>query len=174
MANTLRETHPVRTKLLQLQWLGSVLHRISYLKVAFYLLALFFQVQAMFFSQGAAFTKNLNSMLLMYGIAMSFEGLRNNDALSQKERHWYLANPKILVWVLAMLFVGGLFAMAVGFLEFFLTQEYDLGWGITTFGLGMVALGRQQYDQFMAVLSKAEDDPSRDDNSLGLTPSPRD
>jgi len=57
--------------------------------------------------------------------------------------------------VLALLFGGGLFAMGSGCLQFFLTQEYELGWGITTFGLGIIALGRQQYDQYMAVVSKA-------------------
>lgn len=113
----------------------------------------------MFFSRGAAFTKNLNSMLLMYGIAMSFEGLRDNDALSEKERRRYLAKPKLWVWVLALLFGGGLMAMAIGCLQFFLTQEYDLGWGITTFGLGIISLGRQQYDQFVAVLSNSSTDP---------------
>jgi hypothetical protein len=47
--------------------------------------------------------------------------------------------------------------MAIGCLQLFLIQEYDLGWGITTFGLGIIALGRQQYDQFIAVFAKAGD-----------------
>jgi len=160
MTNSLAEKLPVREKPLQLQWLGRVLHRISYLKIAFYLLALFFQVQTMLFSSGTAFLKNFNSMLLIYGIAMSFESLRDNDVLSERERRWFLSKSKLWVWVLALLFSGGLIAMAIGCLQFFLTQEYDLGWGITTFGLGIIALGRQQYDQFMAILSKDKDDAS--------------
>jgi len=155
MDHSQHERLPVRAKAVQLQWLGRVLHRISYLKIAFYLLALFFQVQAMFFSREADFVKNLNSMLLMYGIAMSFESLRDNEVLTDGERRWYLTKPRAWVWVLALLFGGGLFAMGSGCLQFFLTQEYELGWGITTFGLGIIALGRQQYDQYMAVLSKA-------------------
>jgi hypothetical protein len=93
MTNLLRETPSVRTKPPQLRWLGRLLHRISHLKIAFYLLALFFQVQAMFFSHETAFTRNLNSMLLMYGIAMSFEGLRDNDALSERGDGRILLNP---------------------------------------------------------------------------------
>ena len=127
----------------------------------------------MFFSHGTAFTNNLNSMLLMYGIAMSFESLRDNDVLSERERHWFLAKSNLWVWVLALLFSSGLIAMAIGCLQFFLTQEYDLGWGITTFGLGIIALGRQQYDQFIAILSKAGDGTSQNGNSPGLPPSPR-
>lgn len=172
MTHSTHKILPVRTKPPQLQWLGRLLHRISHLKIAFYLFALFFQVQTMFFSRGSAFPKGLNSMLLMYGIAMSFESLRDNDVLSEKERRWYLDNPKVWVGVLALLFGGGLIAMAVGCLQFFLTQEYDLGWGITTFGLGIIALGRQQYDQFIAVLSKAGDGASPKGNSPDLPLSP--
>jgi hypothetical protein len=157
MTNSIREMHPLRTKLSQLQWMGRLLHRISHLKIAFYLLAIFFQFQTMFFSRGMAFTKNLNSMLLMYGIAMSFESLRDNDVLSEGERRWYLTKPKQWIGFLVLMFGGGLIAMVIGCLQFFLTQEYELGWGITTFGLGVIALGRQQYDQFVAVLSKAGD-----------------
>jgi magnesium-transporting ATPase (P-type) len=146
------------------------LHRISYLKIAFYLLGMFFQVQAMFFSREMIFLKNLNSMLLMYGIAMSFESLRDNDALSEGERRSYLTKSKLWAWFLALLFAGGLFAMAVGCLQFFLTRDYELGWGITTFGLGMIALGRQQYDQFTAVLSKAELAIPPDGDSPGSLP----
>ena len=46
-------------------------------------------------------------------------------------------------------------AMAVGFLVFMLRQNDELGWGITTFGLGIIALGRQQYDQYVQVLAGA-------------------
>jgi len=157
MTNSLHETHPTRVMLPRFQWLGQWLHRISHIKIAFYLLALFFQVQAMFFSRGPAFLKNLNSMLLMYGIAMSFESLRDNDKVTDGERRWYLTRPNLWMGILFFMLGGGLIAMAIGFLQFFLNQEYELGWGITTFGLGVIALGRQQYDQFMAVLSKAED-----------------
>src|SRR5512145_2605291 len=93
MTNSPRTILPMRAKPSQLQWLGRLLHRISHLKVAFYLLALFFQIRAMFFSNEMTFLKNLNSMLLMYGIAMSFESLRDNEALSEKDRQWYLARP---------------------------------------------------------------------------------
>jgi hypothetical protein len=168
MTNSLREMHPVRTKLSQLQWMGRLLHRISHLKIAFYLLALFFQFQAMFLSRDTAYVKNINSMLLMYGIAMSFESLRDNDILSEKERRWYLTKPKQWVGIIALMFGGGLIAMVIGCLQFFLNQEYELGWGITTFGLGVIALGRQQYDQFVAVLSKAGDGDSQNANGSGV------
>ena len=104
MINPHREVLSPRTP--RLQWLGRLLHRISYLKIAFYLLGMFFQVQAMFFSREMIFLKNLNSMLLMYGIAMSFESLRDNDALSEGERHSYLTKSKLWAWFLALLFAG--------------------------------------------------------------------
>lgn len=168
MTNSLHEMLPVRAKSPQLQWMGRLLHRISHLKIAFYLLAIFFQFQAMFLSRGTAFTKNLNSMLLMYGIAMSFESLRDNDILSEGERRWYLTKPKLWIGVLALMFGGGLIAMVIGCLQFFLAQEYELGWGITTFGLGVIALGRQQYDQFMAVLSITGEGGSGNANGSGV------
>ena len=135
--------------------LGNVLHRISHVKIVFYLLGMYFQARTMFFGDDAAFIANLNTMLLMYGIAMSFESFRDNEKISETERRWYLGKPALWFLVLAMLFGGGLLAMAVGFLVFMLRQNDELGWGITTFGLGIIALGRQQYDQYVQVLAGA-------------------
>jgi hypothetical protein len=162
MKTSPRETISTQTRQPRLQWLGQLLHRISYIKIAFYLLGIYFQFRAMFFSHETAFLNNINSMLLMYGIAMSFESLRDNDALTDGERRSYLARPGLWAWFLALLFGGGLISMAIGCMQFFLAKELDLGWGITTFGLGIIALGRQQYDQFTTVLSRAQANETRD------------
>lgn len=135
--------------------LGRLLHTLGHLRIPFFALAVFFQFKTMFFSTGKPFLDNLNITLLMYGIAMSFEGLRDNGAISEKARREWLAHQKAWRWMIAAVFLGGLFSMAVGCSQFFLTDNRELGWGITTFGLGMIALGRQRYDQYTSVLSAA-------------------
>ena len=98
-------------------------------------------------------------------LVLTCYGVNEQEFVNEKE----LAVVRTENW---LLFGGGLMAMAIGCLQFFLTQAYDLGWGITTFGLGIIALGRQQYDQFIAVLSRAGDDTSRNGDSSSSSPSP--
>jgi hypothetical protein len=43
--------------------LGLLLHRLSFIKIAFTLLGAFFQVQAMFFSRGPDFAASINAVL---------------------------------------------------------------------------------------------------------------
>ena len=136
--------------------LGRLLHALGHLRVPFFALAIFYQFKAMFFSTGDPLFDNLNKSLLMYGIAMSFEGLRDNGAMSETARLQCLAHQKAWRWMIAAIFIGGLFSLAVGCSQFFLTDNRELGWAITTFGLGMIALGRQRYDQFTTVLAAAQ------------------
>lgn len=135
-------------------WLGKTLHIISHLKIVFYAIALYFQIQAMLFSQKSTFIQNLNVMLLMYGLAMTFESFRDNELVSDTERNIYKNRPKIIFMILVMLFGGGIIALCIGIFEFTQSKETDLGWGIMTFGLGIIALGRQQYDQYISILQK--------------------
>jgi hypothetical protein len=135
---------------------GRLLHRLSHVRVLFYGLGLFFQARAMFFTTGSAWLDAFSSTLLMYGIAMSLEGLRDNGAMSNEKWHALLSKQKAAKWIIGFVFAGGLFSIAVGCSQFFLSASRDLAWGITTFGLGMISLGRQQYDLYAAVVSAAQ------------------
>lgn len=130
--------------------LGRLLHTVSHVKFPFWVLGIYFQAQAMFFTKGPALVDALSTTLLLYGIAMSFEGLRDNNAISEKHRRALLDRPSLFQFTTASVFVGGLFSIGVGCSQFFLSTNRDLAWAITTFGLGMVALGRQQYDQYLS------------------------
>ncbi len=136
-------------------WFGRLLHWASHLKFPFGALGVYFQARAMFFTQGPALIDALSSALLMYGIAMSFEGLRGGDDVSEKHRRALLEKPRLFQATIAAVFAGGLFSIAVGCSQFFLSRDRELAWAITTFGLGMIALGRQQHDQFVSVRSVA-------------------
>lgn len=146
---------------------GRLLHWVSHLKFPFGALGIYFQARAMFFTQGPALIDALSSALLMYGIAMSFEGLRDGDDVSEKHRRALLEKPRLFQATIAVVFTGGLFSIAVGCSQFFLSKDRELAWAITTFGLGMIALGRQQYDQFVSVRSKA---PAAADGRASDTP----
>jgi hypothetical protein len=148
----------IPTRGVQAPWprLGRLLHALSHVKFLFWALGAFFQFKTMFLSTGRPFLDNLNRTLLMYGIAMALEGLRDNERMSEKGRRECLTHQAMWRWMIAGIFTGGLFSMAVGCAQFFLTDNRELGWAITTFGLGMVALGRQRYDQFASVLSAAQ------------------
>lgn len=130
--------------------LGRILHTISHLQILFWCLGLFFQFKTMFLSEGKALFETLNTTLLMYGIAMAIGGLRDNNRISEKARREFISARKIWRWVIVALFIAGLFSLAVGGAQFLLTTNRELGWAITTFGLGMIALGRQRYDAFMS------------------------
>lgn len=130
--------------------LGRLLHGVSHVKYPFLAFGIYFQARAMFFTSGPALVDALSTTLLLYGIAMSFEGLRDNNAISEKHRRALLDRPSLFQFTIGLLFFGGLFAIGVGCSQFFLSRNRDLAWAITTFGLGMVALGRQQYDQYLS------------------------
>jgi hypothetical protein len=132
--------------------LGRLLHAVSHIKYLFWALGVFFQARAMIFTNGPAMLDALSTTLLLYGIAMSLEGLRDNKDISEKHRRFLLDRPSLFLFTMSLVFVGGLFAIGVGCSQFFLSQNRDLAWAIVTFGLGMVALGRQQYDQYLSAL----------------------
>ena len=136
----------------QLGWnrLGKQLHAVSHLRYLFWILAIYFQFKTMFLSTGQILLDNLNKTLLMYGIVMSFEGLRDSKTISQKKREEYRSHQTAFRWTIAVIFAGGLFSIAVGCYLFFLAYNNDLGWAITVFGLGMLALARQQYDRLVS------------------------
>ena len=141
--------------------LGRLLHRISYLKFLFWALGFYFQFKTMFLSTGETFLDDLNKTLLMYGIAMSLEGLRDNGSISDKERRECRSRQKLWRWMVAGVFAGGLYSLAVGVSQFFLSSNRELGWAITAFGLGMICLGRQRYDRFTSILSREPPPPAR-------------
>ena len=115
----------------------------------------------MFFTAGSELLDALSTTLLLYGIAMSLESLSDNDAISDKYRRALREKPSLFQFTIGLVFVGGLFAIAVGCSQFFLSASRDLAWAITTFGLGMMALGRQLYDQYVSALADGNDGLAR-------------
>ncbi len=133
--------------------LGAILHALSFLKLAFYLLGMFFQAKAMLVRGSGSFADDMNAMLLMYGIAMSFEGLRDNTAVGENQRRSYVRHPKLWRGTILATLGGAIMAIGIGFLVLFLERDATLGSAIAVFGLGMMALARQQLDQFEYVLA---------------------
>lgn len=135
---------------------GHFLHKISHLKILFYALGLFFQAKTMLFSKEPAFFDNLNFTLLMYGIAMAFQSLCDFELLPQKQRLYILTKINMFQLLIAFLFVGGLFSILLGCMLLVFFEVKDLPWAMVTFGLGMVSIGRQQFDQMHFVLASSD------------------
>jgi hypothetical protein len=125
---------------------GRILHRLSYLKLGFYLLGFCYQLQAMVFGSRASFGHNLCSCLLIYGLAMLMEGLRDNELVSAARHR--RPNPRFALrqWVIIGAVV--MFSLVVVQGLFFLYRIGDkfVGEAILTFGIGGLALLRLESD----------------------------
>ncbi len=126
--------------------LGVALHYLSFLKLAFYALGLYYQLQAMIIGSREKFVHNLYSMLLMYGLAMLLEALRDNEEVARSRRG---GRPQWTAWWQRTIAVAtGLFLFAVLLGAYFLFVAGDRlqGDAIVVFGVGGLALMRLEYD----------------------------
>jgi hypothetical protein len=125
---------------------GRILHRLSYLKLGFYLLGFYYQLQAMVFGSRADFNHNLCSSLLIYGLAMLLEGLRDNELVSAA-RH-AKPNPRFALrqWVIIGAVVMFSFVVVQGLFFLYRIGDKFAGEAILTFGIGGLALLRLEYD----------------------------
>lgn len=64
--------------------LGRHLHVLSHGRLVFWVLAFYFQFKTMFLSSDGTLINNLSTTLLMYGVAMSFESLRDSGRVAKK------------------------------------------------------------------------------------------
>lgn len=152
-----------------------LLHRVSYGKIAFYILGLFYQIKAMFFSGSsrALFVENLVFALMMYGFAMAFEGLRDTHTVPENERRSMLKNPKVFRALVLGGIVGFVFAVFLGLYLLFWVKDQFQGVAIISFGFGGLTLMRMAYDRQVFVhdsqVARETVDLSRGLHSLELT-----
>jgi hypothetical protein len=134
--------------------LGTILHGMSYLKLAFYAVGLYFQLQAMVFGSRAAFEHNFYSCLLMYGLAMLMEALRDNEKVARIRFEGKRSRIGKMQWVVAAF--SPVFALVVGQGLFMLYRMGDkfLGEAIIVFGIGGLALMRLEYDCICLALAE--------------------
>ena len=81
--------------------LNRVFHGLSYLKFAFYLGGLYYQLKAMVFGRREEFTTDLCFALLLYGFAMALEGLRDNNQIVDLRRKQLTRRVGLFQWVVA-------------------------------------------------------------------------
>jgi len=125
--------------------LGEVLHYLSYLKLAFYGAGVYYQLQSMFFGSREDFAHNLSSTMLMYGLAMLLEALRDNESVARK-RGGAPRNVVLMKGVIVCAVPLFLFATLVGIYMLFRVGDRYLGESIIAFGVGGLALMRLEYD----------------------------
>lgn len=93
--------------------------------------------------------------LLLCGLGMSFEGLRDdkragklNKKIYQKEK---LTKTFLVIWT-TMFFLEAI----LGLYFIFLSQEQQLGYGILTFAVGGINLMKMEYNRFCLHRKKQE------------------
>jgi hypothetical protein len=146
----------MRAMMNRVRWehLGKTLHRLSYLKVGFYLLGLYYQFHV-FFGSRADFVHNQCSSLLMYGLGMLLEALRDNELTAE---HFVKKNTDLgrLQWVVAIAAGAFLLAVLQGLVFLYYLHDKFQGEAIVTFGIGGLAVMRLQYDCLNHALSLRE------------------
>ena len=125
---------------------GRILHRLSYLKIGFYLLGAYYQLQFMFLGSRRNFLHDVCSALFMYGLAMLLEGLRDNELAAQKKHGKPNAKLGYRQWVIAGAVVMFSFAVLEGVFFLYYLGDKFVGEAILTFGIGGLALFRLEYD----------------------------
>jgi len=126
--------------------LNRVFHVLSHLKFAFYLGGLYYQLKAMIFGRREEFTTDLCFALLLYGFAMALEGLRDNSQIVDLRRKQLTRRVSLFQWVVTGSILLFSFAVLLGLvLLIYLGDEFQ-GVAVASFGLGGLALMRQEYD----------------------------
>ncbi|HNR40193.1 MAG TPA: hypothetical protein PKN61_14250, partial [Acidobacteriota bacterium] len=126
--------------------LNRVFHGLSYLKFAFYLGGLYYQLKAMVFGRREEFTTDLCFALLLYGFAMALEGLRDNNQIVDLRRKQLTRRVGLFQWVVAGSILLFSFAVLLGLVLLILLGDEFQGVAVASFGLGGLALMRQEYD----------------------------
>ncbi len=126
--------------------LNRVFHGLSHLKFAFYVGGVYYQLQAMVFGRREEFTKDLCFALLLYGFAMALEGLRDNSRIVDLRRKQLTRRVSLFQWVITGSILLFSFAVLLGLVLLVVLGDEFQGVAVASFGLGGLALMRQEYD----------------------------
>lgn len=126
--------------------LNRLFHGLSHLKFAFYLGGFYYQLRAMVFGPREAFVQDFCFALLLYGFAMGLEGLRDSDRAAVLRRKSMARRVRLFQWGIAWAIVMFSFAALLGLYMLFVARDEFQGVAIVSFGLGGLALTRQEYD----------------------------
>lgn len=135
--------------------LGRVLHRLSYLKIGFYGLGFYYEFQT-FFGSRERFVHHLCSMLLMFGLAMLLEALRDNELVAEKRSGKSVASLGKHQSMVAVAVVAFVLVVLLGLFCLYYVGDKFQGEAILTFGIGGLALFRLEYDCLTRALSLRE------------------
>lgn len=132
--------------------IGRILHILSFAKFGFYLAGTGYMVRTFTADDPAVFADRLSFTLLLYGFAMSLEGLRNNTAVPEKLRASYRKRARR--WATYLLVSIFMFAWVplFGLYMLFYIKDVQQGVAIIAFGIGGLCLMRQEYERFHLVL----------------------
>jgi len=134
---------------------GAMLHRMSYLKIGFYLLGFYYEFHV-FFGKRGNFVHNLCSMLFMFGLAMLVEGLRDNELVAEKKYKKQNAKLDRHQRIIALSVFGFSLVVLLGLFFLYYVGDKFQGEAILTFGIGGLAFFRLEYDCLSYALSRRE------------------
>ncbi len=119
---------------------------IAYINLPLIFIAVYLIYQPLLTGNGEAFNTNLPTALIIMGFALSFTSLRDIKHTDKMSRY-IIERPKVFkIFVLITL------AMAIGFTAWggymmFTPEEFSLGVGFSSFGIGYMALIKSIIDQ---------------------------
>ncbi len=141
--------HSALEKILKIK---KTFHFISYLGYPFFILGFAYLI-LYFFSPALDYKfRYLSLALLFMGFVMSFASMSDIEYISEKERKKILKSGRKQFIRLIMGIGGFTFAVLLGLIIIFLAKDYSLGFAITAFGIGGLALQKFKLDTILGVL----------------------
>jgi len=139
--------------------IGRIFHLVSYAKLGFYLAGTYYMVRGFITYNPETFPENVSFTLLLYGFAMTLEGLRDNSVLPETTRLRFLKKPGHWATYLLVSIFAFAWVPLFGLFMLFYVKDEQQGVAIIAFGIGGLSLMRQEYERFHAIVTNS---PSRE------------
>ena len=136
--------------------IGRIFHLISLAKFAFYLTGTYYMVRTFVTYHPDTFPENVSFTLLLYGFAMTLEGLRDNGAVPEKQRESYQKRAGAWATYLLISIFGFAWVPLFGLYMMFVIKDVQQGVAIIAFGIGGLSLMRQEYERFHAIVTTSQ------------------
>jgi len=136
----------IQAKLMQIK---RAMHLLSFLGYPFFIAGLVYLM--LFFFSSANKMNHLSMALLFMGFVMSFAGMGDLDALTEKETNRIVKHRNKQYLRLILGISGFIFSTLLGLFWIFYIRDYALGFAITAFGVGGLALQKYQLDVVLSV-----------------------
>ena len=143
------------TQKLEKRWkrIGRIFHLISLAKFAFYITGTYYMIRSFVTYHPDTFPENVSFTLLLYGFAMTLEGLRDNGVVPEKQRESFRKRAGAWGTYLLVAIFGFAWVPLFGLYMMFYIKDVQQGVAIIAFGIGGLSLMRQEYERFHTIVN---------------------